>query len=57
MGSRIQSNRHDEAEKDYEKFRKIDFPEGLSGSDIKKVHVEKFARLIWTKDGRFFHNG
>ena len=32
-------------------------PEGLSASDIKKYHVGKFQRLIWTHDGRFFHNG
>jgi len=56
MGSRIQAY-HGDDEAAKELFRKIDFPEGLSASDIKKVHIEKFARLIWTKDGRFFHNG
>ena len=56
MGSRVQAEHHSATE-EAERFKKIKFPEGLSASDIQKVHVEKFARLIWTKDGRFFHNG
>ena len=57
MGSRIQNEPYGEEIKQKELFRKIPWPEGLTAADIKKVHIEKFARIIWTKDGRFFHNG
>ena len=32
-------------------------PEGLTGADVKKVHIGKFSRFLWTHDGRFFQNG
>ena len=53
MGYQVQNNDNAESEC----YRKIPFPEGLSGADIKKFHVGKFQRMIWTHDGRFFHNG
>lgn len=42
---------------DKELLRKIDFPSGLSSSDIKKIDIGKFVRFILTNDGRFFYNG
>jgi len=42
MGGHVQKQEHGESEK----FRKIPFPDGLSGADIKKIHIGKFARLI-----------
>jgi hypothetical protein len=51
MGSRIQGENQPEL------FRKIEMPEGLTGADVKKVHIGKFSRFLWTHDGRFFQNG
>jgi hypothetical protein len=52
MGSRLQGSENED-----ELYKKIPIPAECELSNIKKVHIEKFARLIWTKDGRFFHNG
>lgn len=52
------ANSHDySGNKEQEALRKIEFPEGITGSDIQKVHVGKFSRCAWTKDGHLLFNG
>lgn len=55
MGDRIQ--RYYSMETDTELMRKIEFPDGTKGSDIKKVSIGKFNRLVLTHDGKLYHNG
>jgi len=57
-GLGMHANHHGySAEPEKEGLRKIELPDGITGSDIKKVHASKFARNVWTKDGRFLFNG
>ena len=53
MGNRIQCDYYGEEKN--ELFREI--PLDVPANEIKRHHVGRFQRVVWTKDNRFFHNG